>query len=63
MNKIVLKIYMKDKFKSFKTILSSEKQLNDFMDILNNKSLDYIRFGNMIFKREDIKYCEFTQYF
>lgn len=50
---IKLKIYLKGRKLPITAILSNENQLNKFFDEL--KSEQIIKFGDIIFKKEDLK--------
>lgn len=50
---IKLKIYLKGRKLPITAILSNENQLNKFIDEL--KSEQIIKFGDIIFKKEDLK--------
>ena len=54
-NEITLKIYIKNKKIPFTAILSSEKQLENFVNELKSTE-EVIKFGDIIFLKKDLKY-------
>lgn len=53
-NKIKIKIYLKDRLYPLKADLPSDKYVDDFMFELSSAK-EYITFGEITFKRADVK--------
>lgn len=62
MPQILLKIYIKNRRLPFATaILSSEKQLEQFYELLNDNSLHTVIFHDIVFAKSEFRYARITR--
>lgn len=61
MQKAIIKLYIKNRrFRLFRCEIAddAERVIKDLIDKLNDRSLDTVTFGQVVFRREEFRYFE-----